>query len=73
MGGGYHPPPEVIESWPKPNYINPESKGNGLLIVALVFTVLSVLVVSLRLWTRLWLQRRPGMDDLLIGLAMVRN
>jgi hypothetical protein len=73
MAGGLHPPLDVISSWPKPNYINPATKGRELLVVAIIFCVLAILVVSLRLWTRLCLQGHAGLDDLLITLAMVRN
>ena len=73
MGGGYHPSPELIASWPKPNYIDPQTRGNELLIVVIVFLTLTVLIVSLRLWTRLCLQHNAGPDDLLITLSLVGN
>ena len=73
MPGGFHPPPDVMASWPEPNYIDPETKGKELLVVAIIFCVLALLVVSLRLWTRLCLQGEAGLDDVLITLAMVRD
>lgn len=71
MPGGFHPPAEVVASWPPPNYINPETKGKELLIVVIFFCILAILVVSLRLWTRLCVQGHAGLDDVLITLAMV--
>jgi hypothetical protein len=71
MGGGFHPPLEVILSWPKPNYDNPESEGRQVLVINVIFSFLSIVVVSLRLFTRIWIKRQPGLDDLLITFTMV--
>jgi hypothetical protein len=43
-----------------------------VLIVSTIFTVLSTICVVLRLWTRFWLIRAPGLDDLFITGALVR-
>lgn len=67
------PPPEVIESWPEPNYINPETRGDGLVIVNVVTIVLAGVVVILRLYTRLRITGSFGFDDLLILFALVRG
>ena len=47
------PPLDVIESWPKPNYVNPESKAGILLATEITITVVMFLVVVLRIYTRL--------------------
>lgn len=71
MPGGTHPPLSVIASWPKPNYVNPESQGKGLIVVSLLFGIVATTLVSLRLVARIWIIRQPGLDDLLIVLGLV--
>ncbi|KAI5928453.1 hypothetical protein F4810DRAFT_5049 [Camillea tinctor] len=63
------PPAAVIAQWPKPNYLNPDTRGPegkviGLLLIALVAAVLAV-----RLYARKWLTRGFGLDDTLIVIA----
>ncbi len=72
MPGGPSPPPEVIASWPKPNYINPETRGVGLVVVTWVLGGLTILTVSARLWSRVIVLRSPGKDDYVIIPATVR-
>ena len=71
MAGGLHPPPEVIETWPKPNYVNPPTRGYGLVILCSVLGSLSLTTVSLRLWTRARITRNFGIDDFIMLIAMV--
>lgn len=66
-----HPPPSVVASWPPPNYVNPETQGVGVIVVGLTFTCLAMLLVLARLWSRLFITRAPGMDDLFAVLALV--
>lgn len=73
MPGGIHPTLEVIASWPRPNYVNPERKGWGLVITTIVLFTLALFTVLARLWARFVLLRNPGLDDLVIVLAMVRQ
>jgi hypothetical protein len=42
-----------------------------VLIVSTIFTVLATICVVLRLCTRFWLLRAPGLDDLFISCALV--
>jgi hypothetical protein len=65
------PPPSVIASWPPPNYIDPETRGPSLLIVNSVFLALSLAALAGRLWARLVILRAPGLDDILITVAIV--
>ena len=50
-----------------------EYKGNGLLAVAIVCTVLSSLSFGGRLWGRFLSAVRWGMDDVLMLFAMVSH
>ncbi|KAF9892322.1 hypothetical protein FE257_002099 [Aspergillus nanangensis] len=64
-------PPEVVESWPKPNYENPDYQGPQLLIVGVILVTISVIVVALRLWVRLYMKTTAGWDDWLMVVALV--
>jgi hypothetical protein len=64
-------PLDVILSWPKPNYVDPERRGPALVVVNCILLPLSLTVVGLRLYTRLMIVHSAGLDDLFIGLASV--
>jgi hypothetical protein len=64
-------PPEVILSWPTPNYENPVTRGHALVVVNAIFIALVVIVVVLRLYTRIFIKRWFGSDDIFILLALV--
>lgn len=66
------PPLEVIATWPRPNYVDPVSKGDGLRIAATVMSVFVTGVVLSRLWIRFRVTKRPGLDDLFIVIGLVR-
>lgn len=70
-GGGIEPPPEIILSWPKPNYINPESHGWAGPIVLIIVIALTVVVFLARLWARQFMSKNAGLDDALIAVAMI--
>ncbi|KAJ8110526.1 hypothetical protein OPT61_g6656 [Boeremia exigua] len=65
------PPFDVILSWPKPNYTNPVTRGDALLIVNTVFIVLVVITVGMRMYTRLVIKRCFGLDDVFTLLALL--
>ncbi len=67
----HNPPWSVIASWPRPNYIDPVTRGPGLVIVNVVLLVLMLLVVGLRFYTRMRITKSFGADDIFIGLALV--
>lgn len=68
-----NPPPEVIKTWPKPNYVNPEYAGPELAIIGVTFTTLSIIVMSLRMYVRLHLRKAASWDDWLMVAAIVRS
>lgn len=65
------PPTEVLLKWPSPNYENPKTRGSALLVVNLICISLVVIIVGLRLYTRLVIKRWFGVDDVFILLALV--
>jgi hypothetical protein len=71
MPGGLNPPLEVILSWPKPNFIDPETKPDSLLLIACICGPITVSLLFVRLWVRILHQRNPGWDDWLMLVATV--
>ncbi|KAI0971876.1 hypothetical protein F4678DRAFT_432375 [Xylaria arbuscula] len=63
------PPVEVIASWPKPNYINPESRAPVGRVVGSILLVLVTIVLAIRLYSRKQLTKGCGLDDIFICLA----
>ncbi|KAL5380616.1 hypothetical protein DPSP01_007680 [Paraphaeosphaeria sporulosa] len=65
------PPPEVLLSWPAPNYTDPVTRGNTLVIVNVVLISFTVMLVAARLYTRLCVKVWFGLDDVFIFLALI--
>lgn len=61
----------MMATWPTPNYVDPPTRGGGVLIVNLICISLAFLVVSLRLYTRLRITCSAGVDDILITMGLV--
>ncbi|EXJ80174.1 hypothetical protein A1O1_08316 [Capronia coronata CBS 617.96] len=66
-----HPPASVIASWPRPNYIDPSTRGPALEYVCIIFSALAIFIVTARLYSRLLITRAPGLDDLLAVFALL--
>ena len=64
-------PPEVIASFPKPNYIDPQTHGPGLIVLTLFLSILGATTVLVRLYARFFITKAPGIDDILIVAALV--
>ena len=65
------PPLDVIESWPPPNHANPTTRGYANIIANLILFPLVLLIVSLRMYTRLRISKSVGLDDWFIVAAVV--
>jgi hypothetical protein len=64
------PSTAVLASWPPSNYSNPsETRGSGLLISTAVFLPLALIVVILRIYTRIQITHSFGADDVFIIFA----
>ena len=70
MPGGVNPPMEVLLTW-KPNYINPKTRGNGVVVMEGVLLGVSYIIVALRVYTRAIQARNFGIDDALIVFNLV--
>lgn len=65
------PPLDVVETWPQANYTNPsEVRGPAILILTAIFIPLLVILVALRIYTRLRLSKNFGADDVAIVAAV---
>lgn len=52
---------------------HPTTRGGGINILGPCLIVLMTLAVGLRYYVRFFLKRTPGIDDVLIGVALVRD
>lgn len=66
-----NPPPEVVASWPPPNYVNPVHRGPTLLIVEVTIMSVAILTLMARLYVRIFKVNKHGLDDWLMLAAMV--
>lgn len=55
--------------WPAPNYENPETRGDPSIFI--VTSVVTTIVVALRLYSRHFLLRSVGIDDVLLFAGYV--
>lgn len=65
------PPASVLSTFPAPNYVDPETAGPGAFITVSVLLFLVIVLLAIRIYTRLWISRGFGLDDILIMLAFV--
>lgn len=70
QGGMRVPPASVVASWPEPNYTDPVTRGNALLIVNVIFQTLATIAVVGRLYSR-YVKKWFGIDDGMIIMAYV--
>jgi hypothetical protein len=66
------PPPEVVATWPAPNYVDPEIRGPDLIVVGVVTLAGALLCLGLRLYVRLRIMRKIELDDWVMVAATVR-
>jgi hypothetical protein len=65
-------PLEVMLHWPVPNWQNPETRSNlQLYFASSIFLALSIGCVLVRLYSRIFVRRYFGLDDVFIVLAFV--
>lgn len=50
-------PPEVIASWPEPNYVNPESRGDSIVIAASICIPIVAVVFVCRVYSRVFISK----------------
>ncbi|KAK8012265.1 integral membrane protein [Apiospora marii] len=65
------PPPEVIATWPLPDYEHPRGHGPAGEITVYVLTAIVTVMVAIRMYTRVRIARGFGMDDGFILAAYI--
>lgn len=65
--------PEVIASWPAPNYVDPDDRGPGLIYVCIIFNVISTILCAARVYSRVFITKALGVDDFLIVCGQVTS
>ncbi|KAJ6263710.1 hypothetical protein Dda_2280 [Drechslerella dactyloides] len=65
------PPFSILSTWPEPNYVDPDRKGNFMAPLTIVMMVLCGIVVTLRLYVRSFILKSFKADDWLIILATI--
>ena len=68
-----YPPISVLLTWPKPNYVDPKTRGPALLIVNIIFTILVLVAVTGRFYTRIRCKNWFGIDDVMCIFALVSD
>ncbi|KXL50068.1 hypothetical protein M433DRAFT_27169 [Acidomyces richmondensis BFW] len=65
------PPLSVIETWPTPNYSDPNTRGPSSLILNIVFIAMVMVAVAIRYYCRLCIKKWFGWDDIMIAMALI--
>lgn len=65
------PPVSVLEEWPSPNYVDPVLRGPANITIIAIFFPLALLVVGIRIYTRIRLSKSFGIDDWFILATLV--
>ncbi|KAF2839760.1 hypothetical protein M501DRAFT_904272, partial [Patellaria atrata CBS 101060] len=65
------PTPEDIAGWPEPNYDNPETRAALVVGVHIGTTIVMVIFLSVRLYTKSFLKNATGADDYVMAIAGV--
>ena len=68
----HKPPNFLMDSWPPPNFVNPEKHGATFKVVDIVFSVAILAVSGLRIYARGFVLRELAIDDVFMGIAVVR-
>lgn len=62
---------EDLAHFPPPNYVNPETRGNGVTILNSIFLAFATIFIALRICSRCFVRKWFGLDDVFIILGFV--
>jgi len=65
-------PLSKLLSWPRPNRINPETRGLAVHTVSAILLFLATSAVLGRIYSRIFIRRWFGPDDALVVIALVQ-
>jgi hypothetical protein len=60
---------ETIAAWPTPNYTHPQTRGSSVIAIHSVLYAIVLGVVSLRIFTRVYISQSFGYDDTFVLIA----
>lgn len=60
-----------MDNWPEPNYTDPATHGQGIVIANIIFGVLVLVSIVLRVYSRVRITSSFGVDDIFILFATV--
>lgn len=63
--------PDVMATWPAPNFEDPVTAGPALNVIAILFLLIAYLFVFLRIYVRAYLLRSFGVDDWLMVVCLL--
>ncbi|KAI5457151.1 hypothetical protein BGZ63DRAFT_366137 [Mariannaea sp. PMI_226] len=66
-----NPPPEVMATWPAPNYVNPERRGDALIIVEACMMSAAFITLMGRMYVRAFIVKMFGPDDWIMVAATI--
>jgi hypothetical protein len=64
-------PLDTLASWPTPNYIDPATRDLGISYLSPILLAITTICVVVRLYTRIFVRRWFGPDDLLVLISWV--
>lgn len=62
---------EVIASWPRPNYDNPDTRAPDPIVGGVITLTGALVFLGLRMYVRLGIMRRTELDDWVMVVAAV--
>lgn len=65
------PSSAIVSQWPAPNLTNPETQGPAAIIITSLLLGLVTILLAIRIYTRVWISKGFGLDDILILFAYV--
>ncbi|KAK8165129.1 hypothetical protein BKA80DRAFT_327546 [Phyllosticta citrichinensis] len=70
MATSLYPLDEIVK-WPRPNYANPPTRGDGIIVLNAVLAAISLAMLALRIYSRVFFKRWFGADDVYMIIAFV--
>ncbi|KAF2639432.1 hypothetical protein P280DRAFT_402478 [Massarina eburnea CBS 473.64] len=67
------PSPAEMAEWPTPNYVNPVTRRPMVMGVEITFIILVILFTSCRFYSRIFIVKGLGLDDLMMLIASIAS
>lgn len=63
--------PSTASSWTSPNYTNPVTRGDAIIVLNTVLIAICIVITGLRIYSRIFIKKWFGLDDALICISLV--